>query len=168
MIRILRASKDDVAAVFDLDQTAWNASGDESTMYDAYTTWRAWVAHGVVIIARHGDDLIGASLAFLSTNGLFCLHKVVTHPDWQKPAIANRLLDATLAETDALETAVFTVQNKHREPTLALFHQHGFYPLTEKREDATHAELTDAVILTRPCPNKPPSSAEDYLASIYR
>lgn len=123
---VRRAVPADFLDIARLDREAWVESRHATFIPDGEHAWRLWSEHAILIVAEEDDAIVGASLAFPTFGGPYCLHKIFVDRARRARGIGRALMEATLAEIDATGVAVFLTVDPVNEAAISLYESWGF------------------------------------------
>lgn len=148
-IAIDAATGRDFLAIAGLDRRAWLDNRNPEFIPDGEHAWRLWVDGAHVFVARDGDVVVGAILAFPMLDGALCVHKVMVDKAYRGRGIGARLFEALLARVDHDGGAdCFLTVDPANLSALRLYENWGF---TERRfVPGYYRENEDRYVLTRP------------------
>lgn len=145
---IRRAETSDFLAVAALDREAWSENREATFIPDGEHAWRLWTEHGIVFVHEPGDRVLGASLAFPTLSGRFCLHKIFVDASCRGQGVGTLLMNKTLEEIDRLGVACFLTVDPENAAAIRLYESFGF---TERQFVKGYYRPTeDRYVLTRP------------------
>jgi ribosomal protein S18 acetylase RimI-like enzyme len=139
----------DFVGIADLDRHAWKEGRFAERIPDGEHVWRVWIAGAYVYVARDGEQVVGAIVAFPTRQGTLFVHKVMVDERYRRRGIGSRLFDLLLEEIDASVHAacVLTVDPAH-EASVKRYERIGF---TERQYVAGYyRDDEDRCALTRP------------------
>lgn len=153
-IRCERARDRDFLAIAALDREAWLANRHPEFIPDGEHVWRIWVDGALVFVARAGERLVGAILAFPTLRGDLCVHKVMVDSAWRGRGIGTRLFERLLDEVDAGSgVECWLTVDPANAAALRLYARWGF---TGRRlVPGYYRAEEDRYVLTRPGRGKP-------------
>ncbi len=139
----------DFLAIAGLDRRAWCDNRQPEFIPDGEHAWRLWVDGAHVFVAREGEAIVGAILAFPTLDGALCVHKVMVEKTRRGLGVGSRLFDVLLAEVDRRGGVnCFLTVDPGNHAALRLYEKWGF---TEQRFVAGYyREHEDRYVLTRP------------------
>lgn len=139
----------DFLAIAALDRCAWNGNRCPEFIPDGEHAWRIWTGGAHVLVARAGDAMVGAILAFPVLDGTQCVHKVMVDAAWRGRGIGTRLFEMLLASLDAAGgTPCWLTVDPANAAALRLYEKLGF---SERRFVAGYYRAEeDRYVLTRP------------------
>jgi ribosomal protein S18 acetylase RimI-like enzyme len=144
-----QATHADFVGIAELDSTAWRDSAHPDRVPDGEHVWRVWVDDAVVFVARSGDEVIGAIVAFPTLAGPLFMHKVMVDERFRRRGIGSRLFQLLLEHIDAtLGVACWLTVDTSREAEVRRYERLGF---TEKRlARGYYRDDEDRYVMTRP------------------
>lgn len=142
-----RATVQDFLAIAELDRQAWLQNQQSEFIPDGEHTWRIWTEHGLVFVARSGDKILGAILAFPCHNDEYCLHKVFIDATHRGQGLGSRLFAVLLAEFDTRRITSFLTVDPVNEAAIALYVKYGFSQRTFVK--GFYRESEDRFVLRR-------------------
>lgn len=104
--------------------------------------------HAIVFVYEPDNTVLGASLAFPTLSGAFCLHKIFVDAEYRGTGIGSRLMNETLREIDALDVVCFLTVDPENEAAIRLYESLGFVDRVFVKGYYRDAE--DRYVLTRP------------------
>jgi len=143
------ATHADFVGIAGLDARAWRESAHPERVPDGEHVWRVWVDDAVVLVARHGDEVVGAIVAFPTLAGALFMHKVMVDERFRRQGIGSRLFELLLAHVDAtLGVACWLTVDTSREAEVRRYERLGF---TEKQlVRGYYRDDEDRYVMTRP------------------
>lgn len=154
---IQTARPGDAVALAALDAVAWSGGAHPERIPDGEHVWRIWIDGAWVFVARAGDVLAGAIVAFPVRGGDLFVHKVMVAADHRRRGIGTRLFEALLDEVDATSGAAcfLTVDPAHAD-AVRRYEALGF---TEKEYVAGfYRDDEDRYVMRRPSAARPRSA----------
>ena len=145
---IRRAETKDFLAVAALDRKAWAQSREATYIPDGEHAWRLWVEHAIVFVYAPSEEVLGASLAFPTLSGPFCLHKIFVDHRHRGHGVGTDLMKETLAEIDRAGVACFLTVAPGNEAAIRLYESYGFVDRTFVK--GFYRETEDRYLLARP------------------
>lgn len=111
----------------------------EAALYDDYgiepltqtlDSLRAELGDGCVVVARLGEEVVGAVRGTVDADGTGEIAKLIVHPRMQRHGLGGRLLDAVEGRLAAERSAKrYRLVTGHRsEVNLRLYRSHGYAP----------------------------------------
>ena len=146
-----KAQGQDFLGIAALDQHAWSEGRHPERIPDGEHVWRVWVAGAYVHVARDGDRVVGAIVAFPTRQGMLFVHKVMVDKQHRGRGIGSRLFDLLLADIDAhAGVASFLTVDPANAAAVRRYERIGF---TEKEYvSGYYRDDEDRLVLTRPAP----------------
>ena len=144
-----RAEGGDFLGIAALDRDAWSDGHHPERIPDGEHVWRVWVAGAYVHVARDGDQVVGAIVAFPTRQGILFVHKVMVEKGLQGRGIGTRLFALLLEDIDAnVHAACFLTVDPANDAAVERYARIGFtareYVAGYYRDDE------DRYVLTRP------------------
>ncbi len=125
-LTISRATATDFIQIAALDRVAWRQHRAGELIPDGQHVWRQWCEHSIVYIAKSGNDVVGAILAFRCLDELFCLHKVIVDVKCRGQGVGSKLFEALLKDLDQRQMDSFLTVDPVNEPAVRLYEKWGF------------------------------------------
>lgn len=125
-MKIRRAITHDFLSIAALDREAWKKGPEAEFIPDGEHAWRIWIEHGIVVCAEACSVVVGAVLAFPSTDNSYCLHKVFVQEKFQGQGIGSKLFDSLLQEIDEIGVDVWLTVSPGNDAAVALYEKWGF------------------------------------------
>jgi len=135
-------------AVAALDRLAWSQNREATFIPDGEHAWRLWTEHAIVFVYEPDDAVLGASLAFPTLSGVFCLHKIFVDASRRGAGVGTRLMKKTLREIDELDAACFLTVDPENEAAIRLYESFGFVDRAFVK--GYYRDVEDRYVLTRP------------------
>jgi len=129
MIQIDAAKPNDFLAVAALDRVAWLKNRNPEFIPDGEHVWRIWCEHALTFVARDGDNIVAAILAFPCVAGMYCVHKVMVAESCRGQGLGSKLFEALLTEIDRRGVDAFLTVDPVNQNAIKLYEKWGF---TEK------------------------------------
>lgn len=145
---IRRAQSDDFLAVASLDRQAWSENREATFIPDGEHAWRLWTEHAIVYVYEPDNSVLGASLAFPTLSGTFCLHKIFVDASCRGAGVGTRLMNETLREIDQFGVACFLTVDPDNEAAIRLYESFGF--VDRDFVKGYYRDAEDRFVLTRP------------------
>lgn len=149
MILIGPAKVSDFLQIAALDRIVWAKNRNSEFIPDGEHAWRLWVEYSLVFVAKDGDQVVGAILAFPCKTGQWCIHKVFVDPPYRKRGVGCRLFAELLKELDLLRVDCFLTVDPKNQAALRLYEQWGFRE--RKFVAGYYRPAEDRYVLTRCC-----------------
>jgi len=147
-IRIERAGPRDFLAVAALDRVAWRRNRHAEFIPDGEHAWRVWCEHALTFVARRGDTVVGAIMAFPCVDGRWFVHKVMVDQSQRGRGIGSKLFEALLAEIDRRGGEASLTVDPANDSALKLYAKWGF---TQRQfVEGFYRDHEDRYVLTRP------------------
>jgi [ribosomal protein S18]-alanine N-acetyltransferase len=152
------ATPADFVGIAGLDARAWRDSPHPERIPDGEHVWRVWVDDAFVFVARHGDEVVGAIVAFPTRHGTLFVHKVMVDVRYRERGIGTRLFRLLLDHVDATVGAACSLTvGAAREAEVRRYEHLGFI---EKRFiRGYYREDEDRFVLTRPARGAGPAAS---------
>jgi len=144
-----KAEGEDFLGIAALDRSAWRDGRHPERIPDGEHVWRVWVAGAYVYVARDGNQVVGAIVAFPTRQGTLFVHKVMVDKAWRGRGIGTRLFGLLLVDIDAhVHAACFLTVDPANEAAVERYARLGF----SEREHVTgyYRDDEDRYVLTRP------------------
>ena len=145
---IRRAQPTDFLSVAVLDRLAWSENREATFIPDGEHAWRLWTEHAIVYVYEPGGEVLGASLAFPTVSGVYCLHKIFVDRACRGDGVGTLLMTETLGEIDRLGVVCFLTVDPDNEAAIRLYESFGF--VDRKFVKGYYRATEDRFVLTRP------------------
>ena len=145
---IRRAQPTDFLSVAALDRQAWSENREATFIPDGEHAWRLWTEHAIVYVYEPGSEVLGASLAFPTVSGIYCLHKIFVDRTCRGDGVGTLLMTETLGEIDRLGVVCFLTVDPDNAAAIRLYESFGFVDRNFVKGYYRAAE--DRFVLTRP------------------
>ena len=124
---IRRAEPGDFLAVAALDRAAWSEGREARFIPDGEHAWRLWTEHAIVFVYEPDAIVLGASLAFPTVSGIYCLHKIFVDLSCRGDGAGTQLMQEMLKEIDRLGVRCFLTVDPVNEAAIRLYASFGFW-----------------------------------------
>lgn len=131
-----------------LDRLAWSENREATFIPDGEHAWRLWTEHAIVYVYEPGGEVLGASLAFPTVSGVYCLHKIFVDRACRGDGVGTLLMTETLGEIDRLGVVCFLTVDPDNEAAIRLYESFGF--VDRKFVKGYYRATEDRFVLTRP------------------
>ncbi len=135
--------------IADLDRRAWSDSRHAESIPDGEHVWRVWVAGAYVYVARDGEQIVGAIVAFPTRQETLFVHKVMVEQRYRGRGIGTRLFDLLLEEIDeSVHASCLLTVDPANKAAVQRYERIGF---TEREYVAGYyRDDEDRYVMTRP------------------
>ena len=155
VLEFAKARDDDFLGIAALDRHAWRDGRHPDRIHDGEHVWRVWVAGAYVHVARDGDRVVGAIVAFPTRQGTLFVHKVMVDKQYRGRGIGGRLFDLLLADIDAnVHAACFLTVDPANAAAVRRYERIGF--TSRELVVGYYRDDEDRYVLTRPAADEAP------------
>lgn len=126
VIEYRKADLRDFLDVAKLDRESWKLNRNAEFIPDGEHVWRIWVEYALVYVAKEGDVVIGAILAFACSSGKWCVHKVFVDKNKRDLGVGTRLFEVLLKEIDKIGADCFLTVDPVNDRAIKLYEKWGF------------------------------------------
>jgi ribosomal protein S18 acetylase RimI-like enzyme len=145
---IRRAQPADFLSVAALDRQAWSENREATFIPDGEHVWRLWTEHAILFVYEPDAEILGASLAFPTLSGIYCLHKIFVDRSCRGKGVGTKLMKETLVEIDRLGVSCFLTVDPGNKAAIRLYESYGF--VDRDFIKGYYRAVEDRFVLTRP------------------